>query len=1180
MVQRLATQLREQMQALVDRYDAQLSTVPGYADLPPAARRELEARVLHLMADCLDENDDSRLLQYIQDRAEQVLTRGFQPEWFQQAVVIPQEIIAPLAETVAESHFVWRTLGHAQSKAWEIVAEQRRRVEQALRESEALYQTVFDATPIMFWLKDTQNRTLRINQAAARFEGVNPAEVEGKSAYDLYPYAQAKAFHDDDLEVIRTNRPKLGIVEQHTVPSTGELMVVETGKTPVHNAQGEATGVLAFAIDVSQRQRIEAALRDSAAQQERAAHYLRATVEAAKELNQAQDIDTLCRRTVELAREKFDIERCGLYLLDESLKSMRGTFGTDDQGHTTDERHAQRGTDEFSYLLLVSEQQLWVVRDAPHVYYDDEGEHKVGAGWTAGTVLRGAARPLAVLFNDRAISGAAVDTTQQEALAVYCSAVGSILERMQLEEQARESFVRRGVQVRTSTEVAQEIASATEISDLFQRVVTLIKERFNYYHVQIFRYEPDQDAVVLLTGYGDIGQHMLADGHRLRMGHGVVGTAAANGQSILAADVQQDADWRPNPHLPDTRGELAVPIKWRDQVLGILDVQSNRVNALTDDDRLLLEGLCGQIASAMQSTRLLDQLRQNQVQLSEALKIAKLAYWEYDVAKDLFLFNDQFYALFHTTVEQVGSYQISSAQYAGTFVHPDDLPIVGAEIERALTSTDRHYSRDLVHRVRYADGGVGYISVNINIDRDENGQILRYYGANQDITEQKLAELDLQKFKLGLDRSTSAIFITDTSGAITYANPAFETIYGYTREEVIGQTPRIIKSGIIPQEQYQHFWAALLAGQTVAGEIVNKAKDGRLVPVQGSNSAILDERGVIIGFLALHADITDRKRTEEELARSAQLLNTIIDTSRDLIYVKDTQSRFLVASQAVVRLMGLTSPQELLGKNDYDFFPYELAHKYFTDEQKILASGEALIDIEESASYPDGTRIWLLTTKIPYRAADGTLQGIVGIGRDITERKHAEQRMEETLHETERLYAAVSHEGWQAYRQTGQLPGGYVFDQALIKPADQVWEPEIAQALAQQTQVAARSAQRAVAVSPLTARGEALGALGVYDDPAHPLSDEDLQLIDAVAEQVALALESARLFDQSQRDAEREYTINRVTSRIRNARSVDEVLSIAAQELRLATRASRSVVEILPDAEQLIHSGHGEGVKA
>ena len=114
-------------------------------------------------------------------------------------------------------------------------------------------------------------------------------------------------------------------------------------------------------------------------------------------------------------------------------------------------------------------------------------------------------------------------------------------------------------------------------------------------------------------------------------------------------------------------------------------------------------------------------MRRSEAELSQALHIAKLAYWEYDVEKDLFLFNDQFYSIFHTTAEQEGGYQLSSAQYAGKFVYPDDLPVVGSEIERALNSTDRHYSRDLEHRIQYADGGVGYISVNINIDRDEQG---------------------------------------------------------------------------------------------------------------------------------------------------------------------------------------------------------------------------------------------------------------------------------------------------------------------------------------------------------------------------------------------------------------------------------------------------------------------------
>jgi PAS domain-containing protein len=221
MFQRLANHIREQLNPLIDQYDVRLRTVPGYADLLEPVRRDLEQRVLRIIAGCLEANDDSRLVQYIHERAEQVLMQGFQPEWFQQAVTILQEIITPMAETVNESNFVWHSLGQAQTTAWEIVARERRRIELSLRESEARYQIIFDSTPIMFWLKDTHNRTLRINRAAAEFEGVQQADVEGKSAYDLYPREQAEAFYQDDLEVIRTNRPKLSIVEQHTSVGTG-----------------------------------------------------------------------------------------------------------------------------------------------------------------------------------------------------------------------------------------------------------------------------------------------------------------------------------------------------------------------------------------------------------------------------------------------------------------------------------------------------------------------------------------------------------------------------------------------------------------------------------------------------------------------------------------------------------------------------------------------------------------------------------------------------------------------------------------------------------------------------------------------------------------------------------------------------------------------------------------------
>ena len=158
--------------------------------------------------------------------------------------------------------------------------------------------------------------------------------------------------------------------------------------------------------------------------------------------------------------------------------------------------------------------------------------------------------------------------------------------------------------------------------------------------------------------------------------------------------------------------------------------------------------------------------------------------------------------------------------------------------------------------------------------------------------ERFLAEREIQKFKLGIDRSDSAVFITDVEGTIQYTNPAFEKVYGFTNEEAIGKTPRILKSGTVPDEQYKNFWETLLAGGTVSGEITNKTKDGRLIPIAGTNSPILDESGKTVGFLAVHQDITERKLSEETLKRRNDYLAASSEIGRLVTSTLDLNTIF------------------------------------------------------------------------------------------------------------------------------------------------------------------------------------------------------------------------------------------------------------------------------------------------
>jgi PAS domain S-box-containing protein len=158
--------------------------------------------------------------------------------------------------------------------------------------------------------------------------------------------------------------------------------------------------------------------------------------------------------------------------------------------------------------------------------------------------------------------------------------------------------------------------------------------------------------------------------------------------------------------------------------------------------------------------------------------------------------------------------------------------------------------------------------------------------------ERFLAERQIQKFKLGIDRSDSAVFITDSEGTIQYANPAFEKVYGYTPEEATGNSPRIIKSGLVPPEQYKQFWKTLLSGETASGEIINRRKNGELIPIAGTNSPILDESGKIIGFLAVHQDITERKLAEETLKRRNDYLAASSEIGRLVTSTLDLNTIF------------------------------------------------------------------------------------------------------------------------------------------------------------------------------------------------------------------------------------------------------------------------------------------------
>jgi PAS domain S-box-containing protein len=141
---------------------------------------------------------------------------------------------------------------------------------------------------------------------------------------------------------------------------------------------------------------------------------------------------------------------------------------------------------------------------------------------------------------------------------------------------------------------------------------------------------------------------------------------------------------------------------------------------------------------------------------------------------------------------------------------------------------------------------------------------------------------------------------------------------------------------------------------------------------------------------------------EDDLAHERDLLHTLMNNIPDQIYFKDRQSRFTRVNTASARALGVASPDEVVGRSDFEFHPEDLSGEYYTDEQQLMASGEPVIGKLEAQRTPGGEERWLSTTKVPIRDREGTVIGIAGISRDVTDRIEVEERLRKTAAELAR----------------------------------------------------------------------------------------------------------------------------------------------------------------------------------
>jgi PAS domain S-box-containing protein len=278
-------------------------------------------------------------------------------------------------------------------------------------------------------------------------------------------------------------------------------------------------------------------------------------------------------------------------------------------------------------------------------------------------------------------------------------------------------------------------------------------------------------------------------------------------------------------------------------------------------------------------------------------------------------------------------------------------------------------------------------------------------GISRDITDQEYAKEELMKsearYRAVFENSSFSIVLTNEDHKIVSWNHLVEELLNMRYEDLYLKPVQTL----YPPEEWERIQQQYGKDDTRKQRIETKIlrKDRRVVDVDLSVNVLKSEDGKILGSTEIISDITKRKQTEQELEQQHELLSTLLENIPDSVYFKDKKNQFILVNKAKAEHSHVT-PEEMIGKTDYDFLADEEAKQLFTDDTTILNSGKPIINKIEKLTYPDGTEKWISVTKIPRYNRQGNVIGTMGISRDVTDWKKAELR---SARERELLYTLI-----------------------------------------------------------------------------------------------------------------------------------------------------------------------------
>lgn len=731
-----------------------------------------------------------------------------------------------------------------------------------------------------------------------------------------------------------------------------------------------------------------------------------------------------------------------------------------------------------------------------------------------------------------------------------------------------------------ASEVGRAISQIRDLDELLQQAVVLIQERFDLYYTQIYLMDEDKQRLTLRAGTGVAGQTLLAQGHSLPVDeYSLNGRAAAHQEAVIVADTQTNDSFRPNPVLPDTRSEMSVPLLVQDQVVGVIDLQSERPNALSEDNLAAFTILGGQLAVAIENARLF------QTESALAREMVETTSFLDSVVESLplMLFVKEAESLnfvrWNQTSEQLTGFSKES------LIGKNDYDFFPQEEADYYTAKDRevlangllvdipeepihtaHQGTRLLHTTKVpifgADGKARYL-----------------LGISEDITERKQMERQLaerlKQLNLLNEIGRKAEEVSDLVQFMDWVTERVPQTMEYSDNCIVSIT--------LDDETYgdaqamacpRHIVEELRIRDQLVGRIVIaytdttldfRDEDSALIGSVGRRISAYIENQRLLSQMHLQAENL-QKVTEISTAvaaihnpyqltqEAAELTQKQFNLYQTALFTRQEDELILVGAAGALneQLLGqelrisLHSPRSLIARagrtqqgilvNDVTAEPDFAPHPLLPDTRAeivvpLVVGGQMLGVLDIQSDQQDGFTVEdlnIFTTLASQIAV--TLQNV---------RQY--QQTQETLEELNSLQRAMTGESWEAFMTAHERSvQGYLASREAVQP---IMSDADTPSNGSATPRRDLAQDEKVYMAPVQIRGTTIGKIGVRHTTETAISSENQTILDAISRQVADALERARLLEET------EVGRQQLDTRARQLAAINQVAQTVSQQL-------------------------------